>query len=353
MDLTYANQNMEDIGVLQNCTFDLAFGEDENNFELTVDTANHVCRAGYYAYVENTEYGGVIDKVKVDTKTQKLVYAGRTWHGILESKILQPDSGADYLTVSGEANQVIDTLVSRSALGGLFRASTEDSDLTVKSYQMYRYIGAYSGIKNMLANIQAKLLFNFANGMVTLSAVPAVDHTDTGWTWEERDNFNYTWAKWDSLGYAWGVLDGDYWLNEFDSDRFAFAAEKNYRPVNHLICLGQGDLKDRCVIHLFADSIGNISYSQTLFGLDEVTEVYDYPNAESADELDKSGRARLAQAGSDGKLDISLDPDSLYDIGDFVGAREYVTGIFVKKAIAKKIIFLEKGLAKISYKVGG
>ena len=51
-DLIYANEDMEDIGVLMDCTMDLAIGADENNFELTVDAANHVCHAGYYVYIE-------------------------------------------------------------------------------------------------------------------------------------------------------------------------------------------------------------------------------------------------------------------------------------------------------------
>ena len=58
--------------------------------------------------------------------------------------------------------------------------------------------------------------------------------------------------------------------------------------INHLICLGLGELKNRTVIHLYADANGVISRTQTQFGSDEVTNVYDYAGAET-ENLIKSG----------------------------------------------------------------
>ena len=44
MDLIYMNNAKEDIGVLTGYTFDLAYGNDENDFTCIVDLSNHVCR---------------------------------------------------------------------------------------------------------------------------------------------------------------------------------------------------------------------------------------------------------------------------------------------------------------------
>ena len=44
---------------------------------------------------------------------------------------------------------------------------------------------------------------------------------------------------------------------------------------------GKGDLEERQVIHLYADSRGNISHTQSLTGIQEVVRVYDYSSAES------------------------------------------------------------------------
>ena len=82
------DERKRDIGVMQNFTLDLAYGEDENNFELTTVTENNVCQSGYYIYAEGTDYGGIIDGIEVKTNSGLLCYKGRTWHGILESKII-------------------------------------------------------------------------------------------------------------------------------------------------------------------------------------------------------------------------------------------------------------------------
>ena len=46
MDLIYMDDKKRDIGVMKNFTLDLAFGEDENNFELSTVMENNVCESG-------------------------------------------------------------------------------------------------------------------------------------------------------------------------------------------------------------------------------------------------------------------------------------------------------------------
>ena len=215
------NEMREDVNVMKNYTFDLAFGNDENNFELKTDTGNHVCREGYFLYLENTEYGGVIDKIRVKTSTKELVYKGRTWHGILFSHIICPDDEEDYLILSGEANDVLCGIIERLNLTDLFKASKDDSGLSINGYQMHRYINGYDGIKKMLESIGGKLKITFKEGFVVLSAESSIDYSQD---------------------------------DEFDSSQLDFDIEKNYRPVNHVICLGKGDLKERQVIHLYTDA---------------------------------------------------------------------------------------------------
>ena len=154
MDLIYSNSDKEDIGVLKDCKFDLAFGLDENNFEVTVSSSNHVCDAGFFVYIENTEYGGMIDSVHVDSAKATVKYKGRTWHGILNSKVLQPDLNQDYLIVNGEANTVINELISRMGLSALFRVSSVSSGVNISNYKMNRYIEGYTGILKMLKEVK-------------------------------------------------------------------------------------------------------------------------------------------------------------------------------------------------------
>lgn len=321
MDLIYMNQDREDVGVLLDYELDLAFGEDENTFECRVGHNSHCCAAGFYLYAEGTEYGGIIDSVESKSSTQEVIYRGRTWHGILNAKILQPDSGEDYLVCDGEANAVIGTLLTRMGLDSVFIADEDDSGLTIRSYKMNRYISGYDGILKMLKTVDGKLLFQVQeNGTVKLSAVPAVDYTQD---------------------------------DEFDSDLVDFDVKKSTNTVNHLICLGQGELAARTVVHLYADANGNISTTQTQFGLDEYAEVFDYPNVESAEELQKEGMERLAELWKLDSLSIDFNPDSdAFDVGDTVGAYDNITGISVSAKIAKKILTIKQGQITISYKVG-
>ena len=147
MDLIYMNESREDVNVLHEYNLDLAFGADENDFECTLDYEQHCCQEGYFLYFENTEYGGRVDSIYTDSALGEVKYSGATWHGILESKVLEPDAGEDYLVLSGEANTVLNTLIQRMSLQGLFLASAEDSGITVKNYQMNRYVEGYTGIR--------------------------------------------------------------------------------------------------------------------------------------------------------------------------------------------------------------
>jgi hypothetical protein len=319
MDLIYANEKAEDINVIHDYTFDLAFGKDENNFELTLDRNNHCCKEGYFIYIEGTEYGGVIDSIQVITDTEKVIYKGRTWHGILSKKILCPDNSQDYLTVNGEANSIISSLLERIGLSDMFEADTTDSQINI-SYQFARFIDAYTGFRKMLVANGCKLIFKYKMGRVVLSTLPFVDYS--------KDE-------------------------QFDSDQIALDIQKNYNKINHLICLGAGELKDRQVIHLYADASGNISKTQTFTGIDEQTAIYDYPNAESLEVLEQGGIERLKECIVEGAVAVDFDAEeTVYDIDDVVGSRENVTGIEVTASITKKIVTIEKGTIKIKYEVG-
>ena len=316
MDLIYMNANKEDIGVLKDYTLDMAFGSDENNFECTVSASNNVCEAGFYLYAEGTEYGGVIDSINVDTENETVIYKGRTWHGILESKVFEPDAGQDYLEVSGEANSVLATLISRMGLGDMFTVSEEASGIEI-SHKMNRYVKGYTGILRMLKANGAKLNVIFKNGFVELSAEPFVDYNQD---------------------------------EQFDTDQISFTIEKNYKPINHVICLGQGDLKDRRVIHLYADGVGNISGTQTFTGVDEVTEIFDYPNAESDAELIEGGVEIIKASWASDTIEFEFESDDeSFDINDVIGAKEFVTGTEVIAHITKKIIQIKDYTTAISY----
>lgn len=318
MDLIYMDESKKDIDVLKDYTLDLAYGSDENDFECKVNINNNVCKTGYYLYFEGEEYGGVIDSVGVDTDETTVTYSGRTWHGILESKVLQPDEGEDYLSVSGEANEVLKLLIERMGLSELFKVSTLNSKIQISSYQMNRYIKGYTGIMKMLKAYNAKLNMVFNRGFVELSASPLTDYS--------RDE-------------------------QFDTDQISFTIKRNSKHINHVICLGRGDLKDRRVIHIYCDLLGNISGTQTLTGLDEMCEIYDNSNAESDEDLIQGGIDKITESFASDSVDFSLDSNDQYifDVNDKVGAREQITGTYVVASVSKKIVNISNNSTSISY----
>lgn len=205
-------------------------------------------------------------------------------------------------------------------LGDLFVAPDAPSGLTVRNYKMNRYIDGYKGIVKMLQSVNGKLNITFRQGYATLTAKPLVDYSKN---------------------------------EEFDSSQISFEIKKNFKPTNHVICLGAGDLAERTVIHLYADKDGNISHTKSFFGMDEVCEVYDCSNAESNEELENGGREVIEKSWNSDSVKINFtNSSSVYDIGDIVGAKENVTGISIVQKIIKKIVTLKNERATISYKVG-
>ena len=95
MDLIYIDENRIDIGILKDYELDFEIGS-ENNFQITTSTENNVIPMGGYFYFKDTEYGGKITTLKVDTMQNRLYYGGRMFYGMLCDKVICPDSGEDY-----------------------------------------------------------------------------------------------------------------------------------------------------------------------------------------------------------------------------------------------------------------
>lgn len=334
MEFIAVKRDGTELGVLRDVRkVDVDIGTS-NDFIITFDAANwsgnEVLTEADYWYAEGYgELGGRIQCIKSATQSKQVQLSGYVWRGLLAKKIIEPDAGMDYKTVSGEANTVLAGLIT-SRFGGFFTVSGEDSGIDVGTYQFKRYCTLLDGIVDMLHQVGARIdisyrcgtyeLGSYVPGAVVIRAVPIVDYSD-------------------EIEYS---QDG----------KIDFVAKDYRMGVNHLICLGQGDLKERQVVHLYMDSAGTVSTEQSLFGFEEITEVYDYSSAESTEELIKGGTARLRERANYKKLEIALN-DIDAEIGDIVGGRERVTGIALKKQIKNIILKIDsKGRLKITHKVG-
>lgn len=140
---------------------------------------------------------------------------------------------------------------------------------------------------------------------------------------------------------------------EYSQDtKVSFSTKDVQNGINHLICLGKGELKDRQVVHLYSDEKGNISQTQTFTGLSERTSTYDYSSAETLDDLIKGGTERLKELINYKQFDMTVD-ETVADIGDIVGGREYTTGFLIKQQITQKILRASNDSWSVEFKVGG
>lgn len=318
VDLIITDSKHVDVRSAVDFTLDCAWGKEENDFELVVSGASTI-DAGAYIYIDGSECGGVVDAMEdqLTAGVSTLTYSGRTWHGVLANKILEPDKGRDYLTVSGSASSVIGSLISRVGLDGVFDAvdSPTAGAQTIKSYRFDRYTDCYTGLRKMCEANGLKLRLAYASGRVNIWAEPVAHYGDS-----------------------------------IDSDLIDFDATRTWRKPNHLIGLGKGDLAARVVVHWYADAKGNVTQTQTFKGLDEIAQVYDYSSAE-ADELAKNTKKKLQDLQSEGEVKVTVHEDSgiVFDVGDTVTARDNLTGITVNASITKKIVKVSDGVLSVDY----
>ena len=315
MVLVVYDSKLGNVRELQDFELDLAFGSDENSFELTC-AADAAPSEGQFAFIDGGEYGGVVDEASYDAGRDAagaVTCKGRTWHGILAGKRLLPNSGSGYLSVSGKAGAVVASLISRMGLSAVFSAASDDAAV---SYTFDRFTDGYSGLKALAKANGRKLAMRRKGSKVELSLPPVVDYA-----------------------------------NKVDSDLLDFTLTSVHRCVNHLVCAGTGELENRAVVHFYADAKGNVSHKQTLFGVDEIAALYDYSNADEA-KLEEDGRKKLAEYQTQGSVEVDAHDDIDVDVGDVISARDNAHGRTVAATVAKKVVKVSRGVATYSYEVG-
>lgn len=299
--------------------YDFEVGDEENSYLITMPRDEwESIEDDSRIYIPGTEYGGLYKRLESDTKNNSAAVGGLTWRGMMQHKIIEPPSGQDYAVDSGELNAIIGQRVS-AKFPGLFTGSAESTGITV-TYQYTRYCSLYDGLKGLLKSVgyRMEIQYDVEIRKVVVSAVPIVDYSAE---------------------------------IEYSSDMNAdYSMKLDRTGVNHLICLGSGELRNRIVEHLYVDADGKISQTQTFFNENEIAETYDYAGA-SREDLIKSGADQLRSELNLNEFRISLESERDVAIGDIVGARDYITGYTVTAPITTKIVKCEDGFVDTEYKL--
>ena len=446
-DLIYTDRDGIESGILTDYSLDLAFGSSENDFEL--ETSEVIPRGGF-VYMDGTEYGGIIDSWEVDETGAAPVikYRGRTWHGILDERVIRPASGQAYRTYSGTPQEVIAGVIADTGLGDMFEAGSGNStpQEPVVTYEPYPYdifsiakYGDLSAVDDTIysdrstSNVNTNLTIycystdspsTYPVGQAISQAYNKISSLQSTNTLMYMSGDNMTVAEMVAAGVSpsssWAVyklehrkgdpmldkpivtLPGDTISGRFDryctvldglwkelgenglrldfrknaggkcvvsavavesyagevySDQFPLNIEEAVRNVNHLVCLGNGELQDRQVIDLYADKRGNVSRVQTIFGMEERVEVYSNPSEgeateETYSELLKSGTEKLEDYQAQGSVKLTVREGFEGHVGDMVSAVSTTTGATVTAKVTKAIVKADQDTLFVEYEVG-
>ena len=321
-----ADKNLRELGVIKdaNVTVDL---NGNRTFSVQIARSNWRSELTFSSliYIMGTEYGGIIGEILTDTTLDYVELKGLTWRGRLAKKIIQPPTGSDYKVVSGELHTVMKSLI-EPEFDGLFVVSQEDTGVTVSNYQFDRYCTLYDGLVKMLKSKWHRLQLSFRReqgepGYIFIEAVPIVDYSNRI------------------------ELSRDCQLN--------YTMDDKRDGVNHLIVAGKGELQDRNVLHLYVQEDGSIGTQQYYTGLQEIADVYENTSTET-DELWSKSAERLQELMN--KKTFRMDVAKLgldIGIGDIVGGRDYLTGMYVAKPVENIVYELIGDVESKTYKLEG
>ncbi len=324
--VTLANKELRELGFIKdaNVTVDL---NGKRDFSVQIARSNWYEELTFSSliYIMGTEYGGIIGEVLTDTTLDYVELKGLSWRGRLAKKIIQPPAGSDYKTVSGELHTVMKSLI-EPEFDGLFVVSHENTGVTVSNYKFDRYCTLLDGLTKMLKSKGYRLKLTFQReenepGYLYIEAVPIVDYSSQI------------------------ELSRDCQLN--------YTMDDKRDGVNHLIVTGKGELQDRNVLHLYVQKDGSLGKTQYYTGLQEIAEVYENTSTET-DELEEASIEKLQELMN--KKTFKMDVAALgigVDIGDIVGGRDYLTGMYMAKPVENIIYELTGDVESKNYKLEG
>lgn len=312
MALIYTDKNLVEQGYLSGASMDWQEEDDENSFSLSMGLDDYEkLSSGCYVFDENNpRFGGRVQKVRIQTASNGLIWEGKTFAGILSTKIIEPPTGQAYRTITGTLAEKINEVLTLTGLSDVFYTNALGGSSS--SWQIDRYTDVLTAFRKLAAENELSIIVSF-------------DAEHEG----QKLKISFASSNLDVAG------------EEYDSDLYAFDIAQDMMPVNHLICLGSGQLQNRMVRHLYRLNNGEIvtNRPENWSVEEEVASIYENTNAESVSELVKEGRKRFQELLDNGtKLEITPPEGAVYRIGDKIAGIERNSGIYVEKQV-KKIIY--------------
>ena len=327
MEMILTNSDRLEISYLDIASYiDIDVG-NTNDFEISLsreDVSRYDIKKGCCIFAPGTEFGGIIEDVQSNTEDAEITFTGYAWRGLLNHMVIEPPSGQGYLTVSGDANRVLGKALNKGT-GLLFEVPDSVSGINIPKYQ-FRYTPALEGLTAMLEKPKARLDIQAVQG-------------DAG------EPFKLLIRAVKIKNYSEDV--------EYNGDNQIGVSVRDFGAgINHLICLGKGELAERTVVHLYVQLDGSIGKKQHYTGTDERTAVYDYSSAENAEVLESEGKKRLKELMNYKSATANTSKTDLA-IGDIVSARDRDTGVSLSRPVVNKIYTYQNGTETLECNLKG
>ena len=323
-----ANASGKELGYLEKIEADFEAG-GKNDFEIriSVEDWNPNITFGCLLYIQETEFGGFVEEIESSTHENAIYVRGFTWRGLLTKKIIEPPSDSDYRYESGYVEDITRKLLKEFEIDGFFKVKNNAGDKQVWFHAFNRYATLLDGLERLLYSAGCKLVLKYTKPSPEQGYVELIIEKIKDYSSEME-------------------LSQDCALD--------FTANEKRNGVNHLICLGKGELKDRIVKHLYIQQDGSVGETKYYTGLEEITDVYDYSSATES-ELIQEGKKRIRELMNSKtfKPEIKEGIEQEFEIGDIIAGRDYITGITVSKQVIGKIYTYKDGQEKIDYKIKG
>lgn len=305
-----------------------------NTFELKIDkkTSEKYELSIYdYIFCPNTEFGGIIEGLQVETNNEETIWFGTTFRGLLNQCIFKPQAETEIIT--GELNTALRTVLHRgNDAGNLFIPDNDDSGIITRSTQINGYPTKGEVLLKILSNlnIPRKLKISVQQGnrneMLTLQLKT-----------EEIKNYSE--------------------LIEYSQDTKVPARIIDDRTgITHLLAFGKGNENERWMSNLWLDENGDISTidPEVYTGAKNKSIFYEVSDSKTEEEFLEKAITEFAKMTHKKSISINDVVDVDADIGDIISGQDYTTKLSVYEPIIGKIVKLQKnGTVSIETKTEG
>lgn len=322
MELMVADSAGIDLGPMAFESGDFDWGQGGKGDMSLVTCATPVPPVGCHVYDPASGACGRMTGHQASTGSPMVTVLGDSWTGMLAQHVIGPDPGQDYLTLSGDVADVVSQIVSRAGLSAAMRVTGRVGTAVSHTFtgsrddsqrDAGRYMGAWAATWQVLLDHGCAIDTSWDGGIV-LRVRAAGD-----WTGEEAVHVG-----------------------------LATVTTKRTPDVNHLVCLGSGELHDRYRVDVYADAQGRCGTDQTLFGMDERAEVYEYSGSE---DLTTDGLRKLrGMQGKGSEVTVRVSEGVTLGIGDVVGGPDPMTGDVVRATVGECIARVSGDRLRIEYK---